>query len=590
MAHSPHVSAVRRLPFIGLALTLAAAAPAARAGVAADPPCSRVDDSPIGLTATASGATVTLRWVAPFGCTPASYSILAGSGPNLSNLADFSTGRSSTTLTVNGVAAGIYYVRVVTQAGAVRSSPSNEAAIAVGVACELPAAPQAFSATATASSASMEWDAPAGSPTAYLIEAGSAPGLANLVTLTTAGPATTFSTAAPVGTYYVRVRARNGCGAGPASNEAIVAVAPPTPMPPVVEVNAPVTLTGTQVVVVSAATVTVRGRIELHDRSMLIIRDSVFNHLSDYAGQFDLWAFDDSTVIVERSTVDTSLYLSWHFFDRSTLQMTHATNRSPLWHGFQQRARATFAHVTRAYGTGAEGTMLQIHHAEEAAIEVVFRRRAGHPLSQARAHNRARYTLERSYVTGDVVASDDSVITMTGGGVGGRAVREPRAQMFLNGTLTHSPAFDFGCISRITSGAGEVLSGAASIKASYTGTDRYTNIVRTRRGVLPLVRGRTYRASFRYRILTPPSQGFDMTFASPTAFSRSIYLPNLILNGAAGAAGTATLTVTLAPYDDYELSLSVVGTGAILVDDVQIVDVETGASVTETAETLLAVP
>ena len=53
---------------------------------------------------------------------------------------------------------------------------------------------------------------------------------------------------------------------------------------------------------------------------------------------------------------------------------------------------------------------------------------------------------------------------------------------------------------------------------------------------------------------------------------------------------TATLTVTLAPYDDYELSLSVVGTGAILVDDLQIVDVATGVSVTQTGETMLVVP
>jgi hypothetical protein len=48
--------------------------------------------------------------------------------------------------------------------------------------------------------------------------------------------------------------------------------------------------------------------------------------------------------------------------------------------------------------------------------------------------------------------------------------------------------------------------------------------------------------------------------------------------------------VTLAPYDDYELSLSIVGTGAILVDDVEIVTVATGESVAETAETTLVVP
>jgi hypothetical protein len=211
-------------------------------------------------------------------------------------------------------------------------------------------------------------------------------------------------------------------------------------------------------------------------------------------------------------------------------------------------------------------------------------------LSQARAQGQVHYTLERSYVTGDLVAWDDSVITMTGGGVGGRAVRDPRAQILVNGVLTKAPGFDLGYISRITTSAAEILSGTASLKASYFGRDRYTSIVRTNGTVLPLVRGRTYRASFRYRILTTPSQGFDLTFVSPTAFSQGIYLPNLVINGAAGDAGTATLTVTLAAYDDYDVSLSIVGTGAILVDDFQIVDVATGVAVTETAETPLAAP
>lgn len=698
----------------------------ARSGPAADPPCTDADDSPSGLTAVVTGATVDLQWVAPFGCTPASYSIVAGSAPHLSNLADFPTGSSSTTFTTNGVPAGLYYVRVVAQAGSMRSSPSNEVALAVGLGCELPAAPPAFWATAAASSVSMEWDAPGGSANGYVIEAGLAPGLANLATLTTNGPATAFSTAAPTGVYHVRVRARNACGTGPASNEAVVAVAAPTPIPPVLTVDGPVTLTGSQVVVVSSSTVTVRGRIELYDRSVLVIRDSTFTHAADYAGQFDLWAYDDSKVVIERSTLDSTIYMSWHFFDRSLLQETHVVNRSTLWTGFQQRARGTFVHVTRAFGTGAEGTRLQVHHAAESFVELVFppgaavdeafpaavgatgyrfpgaddrgvrhslamtdvtgsiwgityrpesditirdtrglvvtfhipRSYSGltarfdgvratlyhdqvwetggsrlhlvetstlpwspivsgnntliitnseladitgvydtatvhiadSTLSQARAHHRVRYTLERSYVSGDVVASDDSVMTITGGGVGGRAVRDPRAQMLVSGVRTTTPGFEFSHISRITTEAGEVLAGAASIRASHTGPDRYLPVVKTRRSVLPLTRGRTYRASFRYRILTPPSQGFELTFVSPTAFARGVYVPNLVLRGAAGDSGTATLTATLGQYDDYELTLAVVAAGSILVDDFQITDVATGHVATEAVETLLASP
>ncbi|MBG9390610.1 hypothetical protein [Caenimonas aquaedulcis] len=693
-----------------------------RAG--SEPGCTGTNDIPGRLSASVVGTTVTLQWLAPFGCTPTTYSVLVGSSPNLSNLANISTGNSSTTFTASGVAAGIYYVRVAAQSGAVRSTPSNEIAVAVGLTCELPGAPLALAATATASTASLEWDRPVGLPTSYLIEAGSAPGLSNLVTLTSIGQATGLSTAAPAGTYYVRVRARNACGTGEPSNEVVVVVTAPTAGSS--DWNGSLILTGNQVMVVSAASFTVRGRIELHDASMLIIRDSSFTHAADYAGQFDLWAYDDSKVIIERSTVDSSAYVSWRFFDRSMLQMTHVVNQSALWSGFQQRARGTYAYVTRAYGTGAEGSSLQVHHAGESFIELVFPPgatvdealpastgttayqfpgageigvrhtlamtsvpsskwgitynpesnitirqttglvvtmnipstysglmaqfdglRAGlyrdqvwdtgasrlrlvetttlpwspivagnnaliitnseladianvydtasvfiadSTLTQVRAHNRVRYTLERSYVSGDVVASDDSVITMTGGGIGGRPVRDPSAQMVLSGVLTHSPEVEFGYITSITARQGEVLSGGASLKASYSGTEHYTSIVRANRALVPLIRGRTYTASFGYRILTTPSQGFELTFASSTAFAQGVYLPSLVINGAPGTTGTGTLTVTLGAYDDYEVGLSIVGTGSILIDDFRIADSVTGVIVNESVETILAAP
>ena len=93
------------------------------------------------------------------------------------------------------------------------------------------------------------------------------------------------------------------------------------------------------------------------------------------------------------------------------------------------------------------------------------------------------------------------------------------------------------------------------------------------------------------RILAAPSQGFDLTFGSRAAFAQGVFLPNLVITGAAGSAGAGTLTVTLPPYDDYELNLSIVGTGAILVDDLQLLDVATGLVIgTEAAETFLVAP
>jgi hypothetical protein len=54
-----------------------------------------------------------------------------------------------------------------------------------------------------------------------LLEAGSAPGLTDVASLQI-GPVTSFSTTAPPGVYYVRVRSVNARGAGQPSNEIIV--------------------------------------------------------------------------------------------------------------------------------------------------------------------------------------------------------------------------------------------------------------------------------------------------------------------------------------------------------------------------------
>ena len=115
-----------------------------------------------------------------------------------------------------------------------------------------PTAPINLSTIAVGSSVTLTWSAPVSADpvTTYVIEAGSGPGLANLANFTTNSTATTFSASGiGAGTYYVRVRAQNGGGTGPASNESILVVgASGCTTPP----NAPTSLAAT----VSGSTVT----------------------------------------------------------------------------------------------------------------------------------------------------------------------------------------------------------------------------------------------------------------------------------------------------------------------------------------------
>ena len=98
-----------------------------------------------------------------------------------------------------------------------------------------PTAPATFSATASGSSVFLAWMTPAvgPSPITYILEAGSAPGSANLANLATGSTATTFSASGVgSGTYYVRVRGANPYGVGPASPEATVVVGSSCTGPP----------------------------------------------------------------------------------------------------------------------------------------------------------------------------------------------------------------------------------------------------------------------------------------------------------------------------------------------------------------------
>jgi len=183
---------------------------------------------PSNLTVSSNGSTVFLNWSAPTtGGAPTAYIIEAGSVPGLANLANFSTGNTATTFSASGVGAGAYYVRVRATNSSGTSAPTADALLVVGGGCTAPPlAPTGFTLTFNSGgTVSFNWNAAAGA-TSYIIEAGSAPGLANLANANLGSPATsaTFN-GVPRGTYFVRLRSSNACGvSGNVSNEVIVIV------------------------------------------------------------------------------------------------------------------------------------------------------------------------------------------------------------------------------------------------------------------------------------------------------------------------------------------------------------------------------
>lgn len=185
---------------------------------------SPVLSAPINLSSQVTGNTVTLSWTAPTG-TPTAYILEAGSGAGSANLANFSTGSPATTFTAANVPQGTYFVRVrALDSTLVAGPPSNEVVIVVG-GCAAPGAPSGLVLTLNSGGTiALRWDAAAGAPTSYILEAGTAPGLSNLASADI-GAVTTFTSAgvAP-GTYYLRVRARNACGLSGPSNELLIVV------------------------------------------------------------------------------------------------------------------------------------------------------------------------------------------------------------------------------------------------------------------------------------------------------------------------------------------------------------------------------
>jgi hypothetical protein len=178
--------------------------------------------TPVGFTVTWSGSTATLSWNASAADapedTPTSYVLEAGTTRGASNVARVNVG-SRTVFRVE-ITSGTYYVRVKAQNALGESEPTEDIEIRTPGTAQ---APTALTVSGLGATVDLRWNASAGgyAPSGYTIEAGSAPGLADLATLQV-GNVTRFTTTAPPGVYYVRVRALNARGTSLPSNEVVV--------------------------------------------------------------------------------------------------------------------------------------------------------------------------------------------------------------------------------------------------------------------------------------------------------------------------------------------------------------------------------
>jgi hypothetical protein len=103
--------------------------------------------APSGLTVTTnSAATLGFSWTGGPGA--ASHRIEAGSGPGSANLANSNVG-AVTTLTVNGVSAGTYYIRVRSENACGTSAPSNEVVVTVSPGAVIPGSTHQFTVNCT---------------------------------------------------------------------------------------------------------------------------------------------------------------------------------------------------------------------------------------------------------------------------------------------------------------------------------------------------------------------------------------------------------------------------------------------------------
>jgi len=118
----------------------------------------------------------------------------------------------------------------------------------------------------------------------------------------------------------------------------------------------------------------------------------------------------------------------------------------------------------------------------------------------------------------------------------------------------------------------EPITGQCSVIGRYNGSEHYQAYLHSAPSVLPLTPKHRYAVTFDYRILEAPDKGFETMFYSPRGGSAGHWLPSINITGQVGDTGRAKLTNDLLDYEDYEVRWNIVSNGAILIDNIELID------------------
>jgi len=182
--------------------------------------------APEGLRASVAIYGVYLQWFGPYE-PGTSYVVEAGLTPGTTIV---SLPNADEDIYVSPVGPGRYYVRVRAVNAYGVSRPSEEILVIVasdGSDGAPPQAPYIIEGWMSGSRLTLTWhdsDGGGGTPTRYVVEAGSATGVTNIASLSVVGQRALTFNPVPNGFYFLRVRAVNAAGSSPPSNEVLLNV------------------------------------------------------------------------------------------------------------------------------------------------------------------------------------------------------------------------------------------------------------------------------------------------------------------------------------------------------------------------------